>query len=150
MEPVIGHSIRQIRENFWVLGTLKVCEIVSEISEDSIASWKDNAGKTFNIRNITQEEKQSTYASPDSQPPGVHKTDRVHRAGHSAAVWRLGDAYFKVKSWVEGMERESDTIAFVKKIALSVPVPEVLCTWIDHAWERSFIVLRKVKGQTLQ
>jgi len=47
------------------------------------------------------------------------------------------------------MELEADTIAFVNKNAPSVPTPETIYTWIDHAWQRSFLIMRRVPGVRL-
>lgn len=146
MSPTIGRSIRRVRDNLWVLGTLMVCEWVLKPQESSIASWTDHDGKLFHVRAISQEEQELYPANPDTRD---HIPDRIHRAGSSAAVWRIGDTFIKVKSWVEGLELESDTIAFVNQTLPSIPVPEILCTWIDYAYNRTFLILKEVEGQTL-
>lgn len=74
----------------------------------------------------------------------------VHEGGTSAAVWSIGaNALCKVKAWRKGMELESNTIAFIKEKAPEVPVPEVIHTWIDREWNRTFLILRCIAGQTL-
>jgi hypothetical protein len=75
--------------------------------------------------------------------------DRIYSMGSSAACWRFGDAYFKVKSWCEGMDTESNLIAFAREAVPSIPVPKVYCSWLDRAWNRSFLVLAAVEGKTL-
>lgn len=146
MSPTIGRSIRRVRKDFWVLGTLMLCEGVSKLQDESITSWTDHNGDLFRVRPISREEQELYPANPDTRD---HIPDRIHRAGSSAACWRIGDTFIKVKSWVEGMELESDAIAFVKQRNPSIPVPEVLATWIDHAYNRTFLVLKEVKGRTL-
>ncbi|KAH7333354.1 hypothetical protein BKA65DRAFT_564556 [Rhexocercosporidium sp. MPI-PUGE-AT-0058] len=47
------------------------------------------------------------------------------------------------------MELESKTIAFIREEAPEVPVPEVIHTWIDREWNRTFLILRRIPGQTL-
>jgi Phosphotransferase enzyme family len=146
MSPPVELSVRRVRETFWVLGTSMVCECDSKPSANSIASWTDPAGNIFSVRKISEQEQELKSGSLDAQEA---EADRMHQAGTGAAVWRLGDAFCKVKAWCEGMELEADAIAFARQNAPSVPVPEVLCTWIDHSWNRSFIILRAVKGETL-
>jgi len=46
------------------------------------------------------------------------------------------------------MQFESDTIRFVNGIS-SVRTPEVLYAWVDVDWDRSFLVLKAMEGQTL-
>lgn len=74
----------------------------------------------------------------------------VHQAGTSAGVWLLGnDTFCKVKGWTEGLEAESDTIKFVKTHCSGIPVPEVVFSWVDRDWFRSFTLIKRVSGKTL-
>lgn len=74
----------------------------------------------------------------------------VHQAGTSAGVWLLGnDTFCKVKGWTEGLEAESDTIKFVKTHCSGIPVPEVVFSWVDRDWFRSFTLIKRVPGKTL-
>lgn len=59
------------------------------------------------------------------------------------------EAHFKVKAWPEGTDAESNLIGFAKKAVPSLPVPEVYCSLLDKAWNRSFIVLAAIEGKTL-
>lgn len=44
-----------------------------------------------------------------------------------SAVWTIGSgAFYKVKAWFPGLQSESNTIAFVQKHALEIPVPKVV------------------------
>jgi hypothetical protein len=82
---------------------------------------------------------------------GDFETGRVHLAGTSAAVWKIGPNVFcKVKAWREGMQLESNTIRFVKEKVPQIPLPEIVGEWVDRAWNRTFLLLRRVEGQTLQ
>jgi Ser/Thr protein kinase RdoA (MazF antagonist) len=47
------------------------------------------------------------------------------------------------------MDAESDTINFVKTQCPSIPLPEVIFSWIDRDWNRSFTLLKRVSGKTL-
>lgn len=68
----------------------------------------------------------------------------------SSAVWEIGtNAICKVKTWSDGMERENDTLAFVSSRFPHIPIPEVIYSWVDEQLSRTFLVLRRVQGQTL-
>lgn len=125
-----------------MVGSSKVCErVTTPIPSNAIISWQDGDG-TFYLRERVQEDL--------LLPEDGSKTGLVHEGGTSAAVWSIGvNAFCKVKAWREGMELESKTIEFVRARALEIPVPEVIRTWIDHSWNRTFLILRRVKGQTL-
>lgn len=78
---------------------------------------------------------------------GLCEIDRVHTAGTSAAVWAFGGAHIKAKAWVPELESEADTIKHVRQA--NIPVPEVVFSWVDRAWHRSFSILKSVPGSTL-
>lgn len=75
--------------------------------------------------------------------------DRVYSVGSSAVCWQFGGAYFKVKAWCEGMDAESNHIDFAMKAVSSLPAPNGYCSWVDKAWNYSFLVLAVVEGKTL-
>ncbi|KAF1936411.1 hypothetical protein EJ02DRAFT_359172, partial [Clathrospora elynae] len=68
--------------------------------------------------------------------------------GTSAAVWNNGGIFVKVKAWRHGMQLGSDTIQFVDSIS-SIPTPKVVLFWVDADWNRYFLVLKALEGQTL-
>ncbi|KAL4933284.1 uncharacterized protein BDV17DRAFT_286960 [Aspergillus undulatus] len=53
------------------------------------------------------------------------------------------------QTWTAGMEIESDTLAFVKDHAPHIPVPDVIYAWVDEKLSRTFLILRRVEGNTL-
>jgi hypothetical protein len=124
------------------MGSSKVCERVTTPNPaNAIISWQDN-GCTFYLRERIEGD---ILLLEDGLETGL-----VHEGGTSAAVWSIGaNAFCKVKAWREGMELESETIAFIRERAPEVPVPEVIHTWIDRAWNRTFLILRRIRGQTL-
>ncbi|CZS94656.1 uncharacterized protein RCO7_06623 [Rhynchosporium graminicola] len=142
MTPPIGTSVRRLTRDRWLLGSSIVCErVTTRIPSIAIISWQDGDG-TFYLRERVEED---LVLLEDGLETGL-----VHEAGTSAAVWSIGvDAFCKVKAWREGMELESKTIEFVRRRAPEIPVPEIIHTWIDHSWNRTFLILRRVKGQTL-
>ena len=48
------------------------------------------------------------------------------------------------------MPLEQDRLAFIRKNAPSVPVPEVVHNWVDRAWNREFYVRKRPQGNDLQ
>ena len=143
MTPRIGASIRCLTSNRWTVGSSKVCEqATTTIPPNAIISWEDGEG-TFYLRERVEDDSLLTENSL--------QTGKVHEGGTSAAVWTIGTTTFcKVKAWCEGLEPEIDTIRFVARNAPCIPLPEVIYSWIDHDWNRSFLILRRVGGQTLQ
>lgn len=47
------------------------------------------------------------------------------------------------------MERESNTVAFVATTFPHIPIPKVIYSWVDEQLSRTFLILRRVQGQTL-
>ena len=143
MVPPIEVSVTRVEPRRWILGSEIICEKVGNQKlkpANAIISWQDG-GSTFYLRGNTDS---STLA-------GDAETDRIHFAGTSAAVWSIGEnAICKVHAWCEGLELEADTIQFVRQHAKEVPVPEVLYTWIDHKLNRTFLIMKRVSGQTLE
>ena len=144
MTPPIGTSVHCITPDRWILGSSKVCErATTKIPSNTIISWEDGEG-TFYLRERVEEDDLLL-------PENSIETGLVHQGGTSAAVWSIGSSTFcKVKAWCEGLESENDTIQFVARNAPGVPVPEVIHSWVDHDWNRSFLILKRVGGQTLQ
>lgn len=109
---------------------------------DVLASWQDR-DKTFILR------QQNEYDR--SMPPSSSSAKIIHEAGGCAGVWLFGeDTFCKVKGWCEGREVENETIDFVKRCCPTIPVPEVIYSWIDRDWSRTFTVLKRVPGKTLE
>ncbi|CBX90596.1 hypothetical protein LEMA_P056300.1 [Plenodomus lingam JN3] len=140
MDPPVEDSVVRTGENRWSLGSLYVCELVYDVPNDAMASWEAD-GNTYCIRKSSKDEQPSTVL-------GDSGSNRIHHAGTSAAVWNIAGTYIKAKSWLPGMELESDTIQYVKRIS-SIPIPEIIFSWVDVEWDRTFLVLKALKGRTL-
>jgi len=142
MTPPIGVSVLRLAPDRWMMGSSKICErVTGQDLPNEIISWKEG-DDIFYLR-------EKVEGDPLSPEDGL-ETGLVHEGGTSAAVWSIGEnAFCKVKAWHEGMELESKTIAFIRENAPEVPVPEVIHTWIDRAWNRTFLILRRVQGETL-
>ena len=143
MTPTIDTSVRRLTPDRWMLGSSKVCErVTTQKSSNVIISWQDGDG-TFYLRERVE---------GDLLLPENHlETGLVHVGGTSAAVWSIGNnAFCKVKAWCEGLELESETIRFVGRNVRCIPLPEVIYSWVDLEWNRSFLILKRVDGQTLR
>lgn len=139
MNPPIEDSIVLSKPNYWFLGSLYTCELVVNVPNNAIISWEAD-GNIYCIH-------QSSAGKRDSIL-GASESNRVHHAGTSAAVWNIGGTFIKVKAWRDGMQLESDSIRFVNKIS-SIPTPEIIFSWVDVRWDRTFLIVKAVEGRTL-
>jgi hypothetical protein len=146
MNPPIERSVVCTEQDRWLLGRLNTCEIVDTVPNDAAVHWEAD-GKTYCIRTSTVDVDESVWRRGDA------KSNLYHSAGTSAAVWNIGGFFIKVKAWQEGMQLESDTIKFVNSISQNstsrIPTPEVIHCWVDAQWNRSFLVLKALEGDTL-
>ena len=83
MSPSIETSIRKLYQDCWILGSGMICERNGIETENCIASWSDDSGAIFRLR----EENNHVFNSVDAS---CNAQDRVHFAGTSAAVWKIG------------------------------------------------------------
>ena len=145
MRPPIENSVVKISASRWLLGSSMICESDLTVPpEDVKASWKGDDGKTYYLRTAPT----SLVAAPAGENTSESfEKDRVHQAGTSAAVWAFGGVHVKVKSWIPELESEQASIEHARKV--NIPTPEVVFSWIDHAWNRSFLILRSIPGRTL-
>jgi hypothetical protein len=143
MTPPIGISVRRLTSDRWILGSSRVCERVTAPNpSNAIASWEDCNG-IFCLRELVEGD---LLFAEDGLDTGL-----VHEGGTSSAVWSIGpDTFCKVKAWCEGLEAESDAIRFVERNAPCIPLPEIIYSWVDYEWNRSFLILKRVSGQTLR
>lgn len=144
MDPPIGVSVTRVNNSHrWILGSSIICERVEYPKlqpTNAIVHWQDG-GNTFYLRENTE----------PSTLTGNSEIDRIHLAGTSAAAWSIGNhAICKVHGWREGLQLEANTIQFVRENAPGVPVPEVIYSWIDHDLNRTFLITKRVSGQTLE
>jgi hypothetical protein len=125
------------------MGSSIVCErVTTSKPANAISSWQDG-DSIFYLREKIEGD--LSMSECDS------KTGLIHAKGTSSAVWTIGtNAFCKVKAWCTGMELESDTIQFVKWKVPCTPLPKVIHSWVDEEWNRSFLIMKRVVGQTLR
>ncbi|KAJ0166050.1 hypothetical protein CTA2_8944 [Colletotrichum tanaceti] len=136
----ITDSIREVNENTWVIGDTL---LLSRQASPSPASWSDSNGLFFTI---------SQMSSP---PPQTRPIDDksviqlIHNVGEKSAVWRIGEAYCKVKA-VEytGCTLEHTTLRFVQeKRPTAFKVPSVIYYEEHHG--RYFIIQSRMEGEIM-
>lgn len=103
--------------------------------------WQDN-GKTFILRQQIEADR--------NMPSSRASANEKSLLGTSWGLWLFGkDSFCKVRSWHDAMEDEKDTIDFVHTCCPTIPLPEVIFSWIDREWSRTFIITRRIPGKTL-
>lgn len=123
------------------MGSEFICEkALSELPEKAVVSWKDNDDTCY-LRVADDEFLHESNAFEDV----------IYQAGTSSCVWAIGmNMICKVKTWCDGMEMESDTLASVAENFPHIPVPEVIFSWLDAKLDRTFLLLKRIEGQKLQ
>lgn len=127
------------------MGSKFICEKTTfEVPTAAIASWVDHDG-IYYLREISE---------TDLELPSVEKETidhLIYQAGTSSAVWAIGSSVIcKAKAWCEGMELESDTLAFVAANCPQILIPEVVDSWLDRGLNRTFLLLKRINNaQTL-
>lgn len=143
MNPAIEDSIIKLSESRWLIGSLMICETDLTVPlHDVLGSWVGDEGRTFYLRKSLYP---FLYTTEDVRR--TSQIDRVHKAGTGAAVWAFGGAHVKVKAWIPELQSESDTIEYIRKTG--IPAPEIVYSWIDSDWNRTFLVMKSIKGRTL-
>ncbi|KAB8356495.1 hypothetical protein FH972_024078 [Carpinus fangiana] len=105
---------------------------------DLIVQWPDGNGY-LSLKNSSEEQKR-----------GIDQIDfrPIYQAGRGSAVWGIGtDTICKVKVRTPNVSSEADNIAFVQDNFPSIPLPEVLYTYVHK--DCTALFLRRVNGDTL-
>lgn len=146
MEPPARESVKRINPHLWILGSSVICSKTTAGEAqplNTIASWQDG-DSTFHLLPRDQ----TLLMTPDQ---GDSAIDRIQECGTGGSVWGIGNNVIcKVKGWAEGRQLEATTISFVREVCPDVPVPEVLHSWIDRPFKRSFLIMKRVHAQTLE
>lgn len=140
MEPPARESLKRLN-----LGTSIICAKLGAGDPrptDSIISWQDG-NSTFHL-----------LPRDDSLLLGSNEGDsaigRIQECGTGGAVWGIGNEVIcKVKGWCEGRQLEASTIGFVRDNFPSIPLPEVLYSWIDRPINRTFLIMKRCHARTL-
>lgn len=131
------------------MGTSVLCVSVraGELRPANIlASWQDGDSVLYLLPGSEQNQPVRLHDLP------LEKLEHqlIYQAGSGGAVWLIGnEAVCKVHAWKEGLQLESETIAFVREQAPTIPVPEVIYSWIDYSIDRWFLITRRIHARTL-
>ncbi|KAL4798986.1 hypothetical protein BDV19DRAFT_355753 [Aspergillus venezuelensis] len=138
--PPIEMSVSVLGPDEYQMGSKVRCkQSTGGIPETAVASWEDSDGHYY------LEEAKMSQIQIQEAADGI-----IYQAGMSSAVWNIGtQAICKVKHWTEGMELESDTLAFVASRFPHVPLASVIHSWIDKDPSQSFLIMQRVPGRTL-
>lgn len=143
MTPPCDLSISSLDSNLWSMGSLMLCENTGATVGDAVTTWKDSNG-TWSLRRRT------LPLDPTNPPPGDSDINRTYLCGNAAAMWLISpNILCKVGSWIPGVTPEAETIKWVVKNCPTIPVPKVIYSWIDEAWQRSFCLMEVAPGVTL-
>uniref|UniRef100_A0A093V7A4 Uncharacterized protein YcbJ n=1 Tax=Talaromyces marneffei PM1 TaxID=1077442 RepID=A0A093V7A4_TALMA len=139
--PPIESSILKVGDDIYRMGSTFICEkAIGEVPESAVTTWKDN-NDTYYLRRAVDE----------FLPENNALEDVIYKAGTSSAVWAIGrNVICKVKTWCHGMEMESSTLAFLAVNFPHIPIPDVVISWLDTKLNRTFLLLKRIEGQTLQ
>jgi hypothetical protein len=137
--------VKRMNPQLWTLGTSVICAKVGAHDmhpRNSLVSWQDGKS-TFHL--LPRDESLLTNLSE-----GDSAIDLIQECGTNGSIWGIGnEAICKVKGWCEERQLEASTIDFVRDNFPSIPLPEVLYSWIDRPINRTFLILKRVHARTL-
>jgi hypothetical protein len=111
----------------------------------SLAFWLDG---DYTIHLLPQHN-YTIGTNEHSQDKPDHKL--IYQAGSGSAVWHIGNSTIcKVHAWKEGLQLESETLAFIREHFPTIPIPEVLFSWVDESINRSFLIMTRIHARTLE
>lgn len=111
---------------------------------DSLAHWEDS-GKKYCLR------RRKTPITTRTPPHGDYDTRSFHNFSEMSCLWELSPNIFvKSKSWGPGIPLEWDTITWVRHTFPDIPIVKAIYGWADPAWERSFLIMYRAKGEVLE
>ncbi|KAK2591452.1 hypothetical protein QQS21_010861 [Conoideocrella luteorostrata] len=141
MATHVRDSVKQIRENLWLIGDKAILHRSPAFVPEF--SWKASDGSYYTISDVSVPAPSAGALPPDSI------IRQVHDAGDASAVWSLGDAFLKVKLLQDrtGATRERVTLEWLAKRKLSFRVPRVL--YHAQGDDRSYLIVSHIPGETL-
>ncbi|KAI3552336.1 hypothetical protein CSPX01_00085 [Colletotrichum filicis] len=138
----VKNSIREIDCNTWSVGERLLLSRTPTAPADRW--WSDGCGSFYSISELAG-------TPPPSRPLSTLSSNFVrliYEAGDSSAVWAIGDAFLKIKSFDHPeTTREHVTLAAVHAMRRSFTIPNVL--FHDEWAGRRYLVLSKIPGCTL-
>lgn len=137
----VNESIREINDNSWLIGDRIL--LSRNRSPSSGSTWSDGKDSFYAIS-------EAPCPLPPSRPLSATANIRmVYDAGGVSAVWRIGEAFCKVKVLNSANStREHVTLQYLhKKRSLSFAIPDV--HYHAEYDSRYYIILSSLTGQTV-
>jgi hypothetical protein len=148
MNPLCTESLKISSSGTLDMGTAVTCvktQADATPLNDSLASWPDGDSTVHLLPQYTH----TAGTNEHSQDKPEHKL--IYQAGSGSAVWTLGNqAVCKVHAWKEGIQLESSTLAFIRQHFPTIPIPEVLYSWVDESMNLSFLIMKRIDARTLE
>ncbi|TRX91279.1 hypothetical protein FHL15_007884 [Xylaria flabelliformis] len=138
----ISNSLRQINENSWLVAeSLLLCH--KPVPDSGLASWSDGNGGFFVLSDA------STFPSETQPLSNTGKIWKVYDAGGASAVWRVGEAFIKLKETISSdATKEHTTLEYLRaRQPLNFRIPDVY--YHRDLGNRYLIVTGGLAGRTL-
>ena len=143
-EPAMERSVWQTGIGSWAIGSSMRCESFTDSRkpEDAIAAWKDADGVDYCLRPQDPPLEQSECGPGDKPFFFRHWSSVLFEVGRDILV--------KVKYSPPGWYSvEGDALNLIRSRTPEVPVPECIHFGIDRKWNRSFLIMPRIQGVTL-
>ena len=146
--PSPKNAVWSIGENRWALGVHKICEVVAgdSIPQDSHASWLDNSGVRYCIRDRPLD---MAKDFDETKIVPIAKCNSGSTIAHPGmAIYRLGEGVIvrAKKIGQGGNSNDALTLTMIREFKPKVPVPEPLYHWKDSNWFCYFTIMREIPG----
>lgn len=136
MDIPMSKSIKIVQR--WAMGSMYFCEHYSSshlVLSDAVVQWADK-GVTLCLR----------PQDPALTSEAVGWAQGDERCTY-IGIWDItSETYVKVMSWQEGTQLEGRTIKFINDKHPEIPTSRVIYEWIDSAWTRTFMIVRRPRG----
>lgn len=133
-----GKSVKLVGR--WMLGSMYFIEPyydTASLPKDAVAKWWDD-GAILCLR--------PQNPALTSEADGWAEAGKKYSSTFSG-VWQITpQTMVKVVSWREGSQTEAQTIRFINQNHPEIPTTQILYDWVDHAWTRSFMIMRRAGG----
>ncbi|MCJ1382657.1 hypothetical protein MMC17_005770, partial [Xylographa soralifera] len=138
LDVPVGKSVTLLGK--WTLGSMYFIEPyhdTASVPKDAVIQWWDD-GAVLCLR-------------PQS-PPLTSKADGWAEAGKKYSstfngIWQITpETMIKVVSWKKDAQTEAQTIKFINKNHPEIPTTQIIYDWVDHAWTRSFMIMKRAGG----
>ena len=141
MDVPASKSIKVVAR--WAMGSMFFCEHYKSpdlVPSDAVVQWADN-GATLCLR------PQEPHLSSEAE--GWGEAGKLVSTTH-CSMWHITpETMVKVVSWQEGDQTEGRSIKFINDRHPEIPTTRVIYEWIDPAWTRTFMIMKRARGVLL-